>query len=66
MSEVIRFKDLNKGDRFTFLGIPYVVTKVTATQVFYNSVNSQTGAVNPRANIMGRQCMMLVNKLPTK
>lgn len=55
-NEIIRFKDLQKGDEFLFLNIPYKVVKTSKTQVFYLSVNQHGG----RENTMGRNCMMLV------
>lgn len=53
---MIRFKDLQKGDEFLFLNIPYKVVKTSATQIFYSPVNANGG----RPSTMGKNCMMLV------
>lgn len=64
--DIIRFKELKKDDEFLFLGIPYKVREVTKTQIYYSSVNATAGVTNPSRSAMGKNCMMLVNKLPKK
>lgn len=54
--EIIRFKDLKKGDEFLFLNIPYKVLRITKNSVEYVPVNLTGG----RPNTMGKNCMMLV------
>lgn len=61
-NEIIRFKDLQKGDCFLFLNIPYKVVKISKTQVFYSPISNHGG----RPNMMGRNCMMLVTRMESQ